>query len=114
MAPAYTTTYTFLNETFTDTYNFDPFATNTNPFNDQAVGAAVAGYAIALGESPCPPETTHLLSVFAFPLITYSSHVLGIIFGFHLIALIVVAIVYFKREKRRKVRKCLPTSLTQA
>ncbi len=57
MAPSpYTTTYTAFGKTHKYTYNYDyPTDTSTyyggyNPFDDNAVRAAVAGYVIVLGE----------------------------------------------------------------
>jgi len=118
MAPSpYTTTYTVFGKTYRYTHDYDyPTDTSTyrfggyNPFDDDVVRAAVAGYAIALGEL-----LDRLLSrVFEFSPLTCWSCISGVIFGLQVIALIVVAIVYFKRQQRRKVSTWIPASTVQA
>ena len=84
-----------------------------DPFDDDAVDVAV-GYAIALGESRFFPETTHLFHAFELPPLIRWSCVSGVIFGFHAIILLIVVIVYSRRERQRKVRECLPAPLTWA
>ena len=72
MAPyPYTTTYTAFGKTYTYTYNVrTPSSTSTFRFGgddsfDQTIGAAIAGYVIALGELPTPRQpSAHMLLVF--------------------------------------------------
>ena len=101
-------------EAFTYTYNFpttdglggyDPF------FNDGAVRAVTTGYLIAIGE-------LHQFQKKDYDSVPdscfgHGPHS-GLILGLQFIALIIVAIVYFKRQKRRKVRSCLLAHLAQA
>jgi len=118
MAPSpYTTTYVVLGKTYRYTHNYDyPTDTSTyyggyNPFDQDTVRAVFSGYLIVLGEDPGQDSYSARLT-FEFCLLTLTrrSCISGVIFGLQILGLIIVAIVYYKRQKRRKVSMWLPAS----